>query len=231
MRPTVVVIEDDPAQRTMMLEFLALKGCDAHGAETGPEGVALALKLRPHLVILDLQLPGLDGFGVCRLLKADRRTQAVPILILTANATPENHLSAVQFAADHFLAKPVVDLEEFHRWVRALLARAPVVAPGRVVAGGVLVLDPDAHTAAVVGSAPVALPPKLFAILSELARRPGDILDRAYFIDRVWHNAVRDREVDVAVSRLRALLGARAGSALVSVPGRGYRLDLSKLAA
>lgn len=231
MRPTVVVIEDDSAQRTMMLEFLALKGCDAHGAETGPDGVALALKLRPNLVILDLQLPGLDGFGVCRLLKADRRTQAVPILMLTANATPENHLNAVQFAADHFLAKPVVDLEEFHRWVRALLARAPAVAAGRIVAGGVLVLDPDAHTAAVVGAEPVSLPPKLFAILSELARRPGEVLDRAYFIDRVWHNAVRDREVDVAVSRLRSLLGPRAGSALVSVPGRGYRLDLSKLSA
>ncbi|TBR20053.1 response regulator transcription factor [bacterium] len=231
MKPVIAVIEDDPAQRQMMLEFLGHKGCEAHGAENGQDGVALVVKLRPNLVILDLQLPGLDGFGVCRLLKADRRTRSVPILILTANATPENHLSAVQFAADHFLAKPVVDFEEFHRWVRALLARAPAVVAGRVVAGGVLVLDPEAHTAALVGSDPVALPPKLFAILSELARRPGEVLDRTYFIDRVWHNAVRDREVDVAVSRLRTLLGPKAGAALVSVPGRGYRLDLAKLAA
>ena len=231
MKPVIAVIEDDPAQRQMIVEFLAHKGCEAHGAENGQEGVALVVKLRPNLVILDLQLPGLDGFGVCRLLKADKRTRGVPILILTANATPENHVAAVQFAADHFLAKPIADFEEFHRWVRALLNRAPVVAEGRVVAGGLLILDPQEHTAAVVGSPSVSLPPKLFAILCELARRPGEVVDRAYFIDRVWHNAVRDREVDVAVSRLRALLGPRAGEALVSVPGRGYRLDLAKLAS
>ena len=231
MKPVIIVIEDDPEQRTMMLEFLALKGYEGHGAETGPAGVELALKVRPRLVILDLQLPGLDGFGVCRLLKADKRTKGVPILMLTANATPQNHLSAVQFAADHFLAKPVIDFEEFHSWVQALLLRAPIESAGGFTVGGVLSLDPEACTAVLGGGTPVHLPPKLFAILAELARRPGDILDRQFLVDRVWHNAVRDREVDVAVSRLRGLLGPRAGDALVSVPGRGYRLDLAKLAA
>lgn len=230
MGQAILVIEDDPEQRTMLLEFLALKGYDAHGAGTGPEGVETALKVRPHLVILDLQLPGLDGFGVCQLLKADKRTRAVPILILTANATPENHLAAVQHAADHFLGKPVTDLEDFHRWVKALLSRAPAAADGRFVAGGVLSLDPEASTVSVAGGAAVPLPPKLFAVLAELARRPGEVLSREFLVDRVWANSVRDREVDVAVSRLRAFLGARAVDALVSVPGKGYRLDLAKLA-
>lgn len=230
MKPVIVVIEDDPEQRTMLLEFLTLKGYEGHGAETGPAGVELALKVRPRLVILDLQLPGLDGFGVCRLLKADKRTKGVPILMLTANATPQNHLSAVQFAADHFLAKPVTDFEEFHSWVQALLLRAPTESAGGFTVGGVLTLDPESCTAVLGGGTPVHLPPKLFSILAELARRPGEVLDRQFLVDRVWHNAVRDREVDVAVSRLRGLLGSRAGEALVSVAGRGYRLDLSKLA-
>jgi len=229
VKPVIVVIEDDLEQRTMMLEFLALKGYESHGAETGPEGVELALKVRPRLVILDLQLPGLDGFGVCRLLKADKRTKGVPILMLTANATPQNHLSAVQFAADHFFAKPVTDFEEFHSWVRALLLREPAGPEGRLTAGGLLVLDPEDSSVSVGGGARVPLPPKLFLILAELARRPGEVLDRRYLVDRVWHNAVKDREVDVAVSRLRTMLGPRVSGALASVPGRGYRLDLSKL--
>lgn len=230
MKPVIVVIEDDAEQRTMLLEFLALKGYEGQGAETGPAGVELVVRLRPQLVILDLQLPGLDGFGVCRLLKADKRTRGVPILMLTANATPQNHLSAVQFAADHFLAKPIADFDEFHSWVKALLDRPAPATEGRFLAGGVLALDPEEFTVTLGGGPLVQLPPKLFAILAELARRPGEVLSRQYLVDRVWRNAVKDREVDVAVSRLRSLLGPGAAEALPSVPGRGYRLDLSKLA-
>lgn len=228
-KPSVVVIEDDGPLRAMLLDFLAVRGCDGHGAADGTEGVELVVRLRPSLVILDVMMPGLDGLSVCRILKADRRTRAIPVLILTSAATTDTRLKALEFAADHFLAKPILDLEEFGRWVAALLARSGEAAPGRTDVGGVLSLDAEESTAAVRGGAPRPLPPKLFTLLSELARRPGEPLSREYLVDRLWSNAVKDREVDVAVSRLRQALGPGCAAAIVAVPGRGYRLDVAAL--
>ena len=222
-------MEGDANVRTMLTEFLTLRGHAVHSAEKGAPGAELAAKLKPSLVILDVQLPDMDGLSVCRLLKADRRTRAIPILILTSQATTENRLKAVEYAADHFLAKPILDLEEFHTWVRALLRRGADAAPERLTIGGALVLDAEESTAAVAGATPRPLPPKLFALLCELVRRPGETVSREYLITKVWNNAVRDREVDVAVRRLRVALGA-AESIVSSVPGRGYRLDTVALA-
>lgn len=227
-KTTIVVVEDDAPLRGLLLEFLTAKGYAAHGVGDGAEGVELVTRLRPSLVILDVMMPGLDGLSVCRLLKADRRTLSIPVLMLTSNATTETRLKALEFAADHFLPKPILDLEEFGRWVQALLARSP--APqGRIEVGGVLVLDPQESTVSIAGGLPAPLPPKLFTLLCELARRPGEPLSREYLVDRLWSNAVKDREVDVAVSRLRQALGPSSQSAIVAVPGRGYRLDVAAL--
>ncbi|MBI5594654.1 MAG: response regulator transcription factor [Elusimicrobia bacterium] len=233
MRPAgktvVAVVEDDGPLRALLLDFLALRGYDARGAATGTEGVALVTRLRPSLVILDVMMPDLDGLSVCRILKADRRTRGIPVLILTSHATTETRLKALEFAADHFLAKPILDLEEFGRWVAALLARSPSSVPGQTVVGGVLTLDAEESTVSIQGGAPRPLPPKLFTLLCELARRSGEPLSREYLVDRLWSNAVKDREVDVVVSRLRQALGPGGDAAIVAVPGRGYRLDVAAL--
>ncbi|TBR21345.1 response regulator transcription factor [bacterium] len=224
----VVVVEDETEMREMLLEFLRASGHVAHGAASGREGVDLVLRLRPHLVILDIAMPDLDGLAVCRLLKADLRTRRVPVMILTSNATTDNRIRAVEYAADHFMAKPVSDLEEFSRWVRALLARGGPAAGGARVVDGVLTLSDEELVAAVGLGKPVALPAKLYAVLALLAADPGAVVTRERLISEVWNNAVRDREVDVAVSRLRSALGP-AGNAVASVHGRGYRLDLDVL--
>lgn len=225
----VAVVEDDSSLRALLLDFLAMRGYEAHGAATGEEGIALVTRLRPSLVILDVMMPDLDGLSVCRLLKADRRTRSIPILILTSNATKETRLKALEFAADHFIAKPILDLEEFGRWVAALLARSPGPVRGKTSVGGVLSLDAEESTVAIKGGAPRPLPRKLFTLLCELARSPGEPLSREYLVDRLWSNAVKDREVDVAVSRLRKALGPGGDAAIVAVPGRGYRLDVAAL--
>lgn len=224
----VVVVEDEAEMREMVLEFLRLSGHVAHGAASGREGVDLVLKLRPQLVILDIAMPDLDGLAVCRLLKADARTRRIPVLILTSNATTDNRIRAVEYAADHFLAKPVADLKEFQRWVRALLARSGPVRGGARVVDGVLMLSDEELVAAVGRGKPIPLPAKLYAVLAALAADPGAVVTREHLIETVWNNEVRDREVDVAVSRLRQALGP-AGKAVVSVHGRGYRLDLAVL--
>lgn len=224
----IVVIEDESEMREMLLEFLRAGGHVAHGAASGREGLGLAFKLRPQLVILDIAMPDLDGLAVCRLLKADVRTRRIPVMILTSNSTTDNRLRAVEYAADHFMAKPVADLKEFQRWVRALLERAGPQRGGARMVDGVLMLSDDEFVAAVGSEKPVPLPAKLYAVLSALAADPGAVVTRERLISDVWNNAVRDREVDVAVSRLRSALGP-AGKAIVSVHGRGYRLDLDVL--
>lgn len=225
----ILHIDDDPALADIVSQALALDGHELRWAKTAASGLAEALAWRPELVILDLGLPDAGGLDVCAKLKSDRRTRAIPVLILTGDATTAAHLEAVSRSADHFLSKPILDLVLFRDWVRALLRRAPSgqSTPGVVRIGSVLELDSEALSVRVGRETPVALPPKLFALVSEFTARPGEVLSREFLVSRVWNDAVRDREVDVALSRLRTALGPAFARALASVPGRGYRLDLT----
>ena len=227
----ILHVDDDPALADIVSQALALDGHELRWAKTAAAGLAEALAWRPDLVILDLGLPDAGGLDVCAKLKGDRRTRAIPVLILTGDATTAAHLEAVSRSADHFLSKPLLDLQLFRDWVRALLRRAPAgrKTPGLVRVGTALELDAEALSVRVGHGTPVPLPAKLFALASEFAARPGEVLSREYLVDRVWNGAVRDREVDVALSRLRAALGPAFARALASVPGRGYRLDIAAL--
>jgi phosphate regulon transcriptional regulator PhoB len=226
VRPEVLVVEDEPDIRELILHHLAQDGFLCRAASSGPEALAEARARPPDLVILDLMLPGIDGLEVCRRLRGDPTTAAVPIIMLTAKADEVDRVVGLELGADDYVVKPFSPKELVAR-VRAVLRRARPAPDSRpLVAGGIL-LDPARHAAS-VGGRPIELTPKEFDLLHALLEAAGRVLSREHLLNRVWGYAradeIESRTVDVHVRRLRAKLGGE-GHRVGTVKGVGYRLE------
>jgi DNA-binding response OmpR family regulator len=198
-------------------------------AATGEEGLALWQSQRPELVVLDVMLPGLDGFEVCRRI---RRTDQVPIILLTARSDDIDVVVGLESGADDYVVKPVQPRVLDAR-IRAVLRRhgsSPSDAADTASYGD-LVVDRSAMTVRRNGS-PVSLTPTELKLLVELSRRPGQALSRQQLLRLVWdHDYLGDsRLVDACVQRLRAKVEPVPSEPQLirTVRGIGYRLDPPK---
>lgn len=222
----ILLVEDMEIVADSIAQFLEEQGHAVSRATSGREGLRLAREQSPDLVVLDIGLPDIDGISLCRELKSQARTRAIPVLMLTARTSTESQLSALEAHADHYLTKPVRDLAELYRWIAALLARRDQSGAKRDLLRVAADFSVDlADHKVVVGQTVIHdLPDTLFRLLAELAARPGELLSRSYLVDRVWSNSVKDAEVDVAVARLRKRLGPALGDRIESIRGQGFRL-------
>ena len=180
----------------------------------------------PHLIILDLNLPVLSGFEVCRILRSRPATQHVPIIMLTARTTEVDRVSGLDLGADDYVTKPF-SLRELAARVRAVLRR-PHTMPGETAAASVyrgkhLTADFEAVSIEVDGTA-VRLTRREFELLQCLVENKNRVLSRDRLLERVWgyDHLIETRSVDVHIGRLRAKLGA-AGDQIETVVGLGYR--------
>lgn len=208
---------------------LTRQGHQVTTASTGEEGLALWQSQRPELVVLDVMLPGLDGFEVCRRI---RRTDQVPIILLTARSDDIDVVVGLESGADDYVVKPVQPRVLDAR-IRAVLRRhgsAPSDAADTASYGD-LVVDRSAMTVSRNGS-PVSLTPTELKLLVELSRRPGQALSRQQLLRLVWdHDYLGDsRLVDACVQRLRAKVEPVPSEPQLirTVRGIGYRLDPPK---
>jgi DNA-binding response OmpR family regulator len=224
---SILVVEDEPDIRDLIVLHLAREGFRCRSVGTGVDALAEARAALPDLVVLDLLLPGLGGLDVCRRLRADSATATVPIIMLTAKSDEVDRVVGLELGADDYIVKPFSPKELVAR-VRAVLrrARAPA-APASVVQAGTLALDPGRHLATVKGEA-VTLTPKEFDLLQALMESAGRVLSREQLLARVWGYAhaeeIESRTVDVHVRRLRSKLGPE-GRRIATVTGVGYRLE------
>jgi DNA-binding response OmpR family regulator len=218
---TIVAVEDDPAIADLVDLYLREAGFRVLQAATGERGLELVQQHRPALVVLDIGLPGIDGFEVCRRIRA---SSDLPILFLSARDGEIDRVLGLELGADDYLVKPFSPRELVAR-VKAILRRGePRQAVADVLAAGEGIEVDLPRREARVGGVPVPLATREFDLLAHLARHPGLALSRQQLLDAVWGVGwVGDeRTVDVHVRQLRKKLGD--GLPLATVWGVGYRL-------
>lgn len=221
----ILIVEDEEAIVEVVSRTLRRHGYETASAADGDDALEKAFSLRPDLVILDLMLPKMDGWEVCRRLKADRQTASVPVLMLTARREERDVVEGLEIGADDYMKKPF-SLAELAARVKALLRRAGSGEEGRVVEDGDLRIEVDGETALLRG-VPLDLSPTEFRLLEALARRMGRAVPREELLSKIWSFYGGDtRTVDVHISRLRKKLddGKSPALAVNSLRGRGYRL-------
>ena len=220
MTGVAVVIEDDEAISALVGAYLEQAGFEVVRECTGEGGLEAVGRQQPRFVVLDLGLPDVDGFDLCRQL---RGSGDVPILILTARDEEADRVIGLELGADDYLTKPFSPRELVAR-IRAVLRRAEPGPPeSRVLEVGKLRVDLRSRSATFAGS-PLALRTLEFELLAELARNAGYVVKRDRLLDRVWglSFAGGTRTVDVHVAQLRKKLGRP--DLIQTVRGVGYRL-------
>lgn len=217
----ILLIEDDPLVRRGLALALRRHGHDVRTAETGEDGLRDFSAARPDLVVLDLMLPGIDGFGVCSRLRA---ASEVPVIILTARGDDFDVVRGLEVGADDYVVKPVQPTVLDAR-IRAVLRRS-VGPPDGVRSHGDLQIDTNALTVSLRGQT-VLLTPTELRLLLTVSGAPGRVFTRQQLLEDVWeHDYLGDsRLVDNAVQRLRAKIETdpAAPTYVQTVRGFGYR--------
>ena len=223
---TILVVEDEPAIQELITLNLEQSGYSPLRANDAEQAIELVRDELPDLVLLDWMLPGMSGIEFARRLRADRRTQDVPIIMLTARAEEHDKLSGLETGADDYITKPFSP-RELNARIRALLRRrAPQTTDDIVEANG-LKLDPVSHRVSGNGK-PLTLGPTEFRLLHFMMTHPERVYSRAQLLDHVWgdHVFVEERTVDVHVRRLRKALEQTDHDRLIdTVRGAGYRFS------
>jgi two-component system, OmpR family, response regulator len=222
MRPMrVLVVEDDVKMASLLRRGLLEEGLAADVARTGDDALWMAEATEYDAIVLDVMLPGADGFEVCRRLRESGRWS--PVLMLTARDAVEDRVAGLDAGADDYLTKPFSFTELLAR-LRALARRAPLERPA-VLEAGDLRLDP-ATRRAWRGEVEIGLSAKEFALLETFMRRPGEVLSRYQLLEHCWDYGYENRSnvVDVYVRYLREKIDRPFGrKSLETVRGAGYR--------
>ena len=222
-KPRVLVVDDEPEALEILGFKLKESGYLPLLAKDGARALQLARDERPALIVLDLMLPEIDGLEVCKVLRRDPATAAIPIIMLTARAAEMDRVIGLELGADDYVTKPFSPRELVLR-IKKLLGRAQAGdEPVGQLRFGVLEIDVPRHEVRVSGSV-VELTATEFKLLEILARRRGRVQTRDRLLQDVWgyDNPIDSRTVDTHMRRLREKIGA-AADYLETIRGVGYR--------
>jgi two-component system response regulator MprA len=221
MATRILLVDDDTKILELLQRGLAYEGFEVYCATDGETGLAAAREHRPHLVLLDIAMPGPDGFELCRHLRRPEFDTA--IIMLTARDDVHDKVSALNLGADDYVAKPF-SFDELVARVRAVLRRHRAEGESLVYAD--LLLNPATHEAERAGQ-PLALTAREYELLHLFVRHPRQVLTREQILEQVWgyQTEVDTNVVDVFIGHLRQKLEAQGGSRLIqTLRGIGYVL-------
>jgi DNA-binding response OmpR family regulator len=229
----ILVVEDDPSIRMGLEDTLTAKGYEVDAVARGGEGAEQALTGRYDLIVLDVMLPDLDGFEVCRRIRADRGpARRVPVIMLSARGAELDRVRGLELGADDYVTKPFSLMELLAR-VASVLRRTGGGEDDEPIglAFGDIAIDLAGQVARRAG-ARVELPSRAFAILKVFARRPGEVVSRDVLLDEAWgyDDYPNTRTVDNHLVKLRRALEDEPDKPrwLVTVHGAGYKLDIPR---
>ena len=220
---TILVIDDEQDVIDMLTLSLSKGGLKVRSATDGVTGLAKARQEQPALIVLDLMMPKMPGLEVCKLLKVDSLTQAIPIIMLTAKAEEIDRVLGLEVGADDYVTKPFSPRELLLR-INAVLRRGSPATESQQLRVGAISVDADRHHVS-TGGKPVRLTAVEFRLLMMLMRRPGRVQGRDRLLREVWgyESVIDTRTIDTHVRRLRDKLG-KAANLVETVRGFGYRL-------
>ena len=230
MANTVLIVEDEPNLLTALKYTLEQEGYETLTASDGESGLNIARSSDPDLVILDVMLPNLDGFEVCRIL---RRQSDIPILMLTARGEEADRVDGLELGADDYVTKPF-SMRELLARVRNMLRRSlSSVSDGtsdksEIIRSGNLTIDLAGHSVTLEGEE-LAIKPREFSLIALLVANRGRAFTRDQILERLWgHDYIGDsRTVDVHVRWLREKIEPEPSQPcrIVTIRGVGYRFD------
>ena len=223
---TVLVVDDETDILELVAFNLARQQFTVITADNGISAVHLAKEKLPDIIVLDLMLPGLDGFSVYRELRADPRTSGIPVLMLTAKGEVNDRIAGLELGADDYVTKPFSPKELMLR-VKALLKRTRKVSADASLRIGDFLLERNTLKLFLAGQ-PVDLTATEFKLLRLLAEAEGEVQERDALLREVWgySDTMLTRTLDTHVKRLREKLGKYA-ECIQTVRGVGYRFSIS----
>ena len=222
MGTRILTVEDDERIRTAVKLALEDEGWTVDEAASGEEAVEMFNRALPDVVLIDIMLPGMDGFELCRHL---RRTSDLPIVMVTARADTHDIVAGLEAGADDYLTKPF-NPEELVLRAKAILRRGRVHhTPEQMSVVGDVAIDRQAHRVRVAGQE-VVLTPTEYRLLLLMVDHAGQVQQRQHLLQAIWgaEPDMQTRTVDVHVQRLRSKLGT-AGDMIETVRGFGYRFS------
>lgn len=225
MKPfSLLIIDDEPQMRKLIRTFLERDGYTVHEATDGMDGLDKVQSFEPHLCIVDVMMPYMDGFAFAK--EMMKRSKKVPLIFLSAKGEEWDKIEGLKLGGDDYIVKPFMPGELLAR-VEAVLRRSyqETIATDLLTVGP-LVIDHIAHTVKVNGM-PLSLTLKEFGILETLAKNEGRVYSREQLLEIVWgnHHHSTDRTVDTHIKTLRLKMGD-SGSLIETVWGIGYKFEV-----
>lgn len=227
-KETVLVIEDEKNILELLKYNLEQEGYLVQTANRGDSGLELARKINPALILLDLMLPGLEGMEVCKILRQNEKTKAIPIIMLTAKSQESDKIVGLELGADDYVTKPFSPRELMAR-VKAVLRRGKEKQPvDKFLKAGTLEVDTSKHLVS-LKSKPTEFTSKEYDLLTALMEAGGRVLTREKLLEQVWgYDAsfnIETRTIDMHIGQLRKKL-KQEGERIITVKNVGYRFEM-----
>lgn len=225
MQPSVLVVEDELAQREVLAYNLESEGFRVFKAEDGNEALLLIEEEQPDIILLDWMLPGTSGIEICRQIKMKPGSRMTPVIMISARSEEVDKVRGLETGADDYVCKPYSVLELLAR-VKAQLRRSRPSSVGERLTFDDIMLDAETHKV-FRGAQELKLGPTEFRLLTNFMEKPGRVWSREQLLDRVWGRDiyVDTRTVDVHIARLRKALSRHGGGDPIrTIRGAGYAL-------
>ena len=222
----ILVVEDEPSQREVMVYNLEAEGYRVTCADNGDDAMLVIAEDMPDVIVLDWMMPHLSGIEVCRQIKSNPDTRAIPIIMLSAKSEEADRVRGLETGADDYVVKPY-SVSELMARVRGQLRRVRPATVGQILTYDDISLNAETYRVSRAG-VDLKLGPTEFRLLSTFMEKPGRVWSRDILLDRVWGRDVYvdTRTVDVHVGRLRkAITPANTKDPLRTVRGAGYAFD------